>query len=68
LYKQANQRKFDFRSFGDQFFIRKSDSLEIDNRIKDSNSKKDIAKLRGFYDEFVREIPATGKDELVRQK
>lgn len=62
------QRKFDFRSFGDQFFIRKSDSLEIENRIKDSNSKKDIAKLRGFYDEFVREIPATGKLEVVRQK
>ena len=28
------QRKFDFRSFGDQFFIRKSDSLEINNQIK----------------------------------
>lgn len=35
-------RKFDFRSFGSQFFIRKSDSLEINNQI---NDKKYYSKL-----------------------
>jgi len=36
------QRKFDFRSFGDQFFIRKSDSLEIKNQFSNDAYKTEI--------------------------
>ena len=31
-------------------------------------SKWGIAKLWGYYDEFIQDITATGKDEVVRQK
>jgi len=61
-------KNWDFRDFGDMFFNRAKDPLEIDNRIKDSGYQKDIAKLRGYYDEFVRNIPATGKEEMVMKK
>ncbi len=59
------QRKFDFRSFGDQFFVRKSDSLEIKNLIKDEQYKSVITQLRGFYAEFSSKIPDTGKKEVI---
>jgi arylsulfatase A-like enzyme len=62
------QRKFDFRAFGDQFFIRKSDSLEVKNQIGNDAYKAEIEKLRAYYDEFVKHIPSTGKDEWVQQK
>jgi arylsulfatase A-like enzyme len=61
-------KNWDFRAFGDMFFVRAKDPPEIDNRIKDSNYQKDIAKLRGYYGEFIRNIPATGKDELIMKK
>jgi len=64
----ALHRNWDFRDFGDMYFDRTKDPLEIDNRIKDSGDQKDIEKLRGYYDEFIRNIPATGKDEVVNQK
>jgi len=62
------QRRFDFRSFGDQFFVRKSDSLEIKNQIGNDAYKAEIEKLRYYYDKFLNVIPATGKDEWVQQK
>jgi arylsulfatase len=61
-------KNWDFRGFGDMYFNRTKDPLEIDNRIKDSGYQKDIAKLRAYYDEFVRNIPATGKDEMIGKK
>jgi arylsulfatase len=61
----ALHKNWDYRGFGDMFFDRNNDPLEIDNRIKDSRYQKDIAKLRGYYDEFVKNIPATGKEEMV---
>ena len=61
-------KNWDFRDFGDMFFDRTNDPKEIDNRIKDSKYQKDIAKLRGLYDEFVGNIPATGKDEMIKKK
>jgi len=61
-------KNWDFRVFGDMYFDRTNDPLEIDNLIKDSKYQNDIAKLRGYYDEFVRNIPATGKDEMIRKK
>lgn len=60
-----SQRKFDFRSFGDQFFIRKTDSLEIKNLIKDHRYKAEIEKMRGFYRDFISKIPDTGKQEVI---
>lgn len=58
-------RKFDYRSFGDQFFIRKSDSLEIKNQIKNDIYKSEIEKLRGYYQNFTSQIPDIGKQEVI---
>jgi arylsulfatase A-like enzyme len=60
------QIKSDFREFGDQFFVRKSDPFEINNQIKNNSYKGEIEKLRGFYTEFSSSIPDTGKQEVVR--
>ena len=59
-------RKFDFRVFGDQFFVRNSDSLEIKNQIKNDAYIIEIGKLRGLYKRFASEIPDIGKQEVVR--
>ena len=59
------QRKFDFRSFGDQFFIRKSDSLEIKNQISNDAYKTEIEKLGVFYRDFTSKILNIGKQEVV---
>ena len=59
------QRKFDFRAFGDQFFVRKSDSLEINNQINNDLYKPEIAKLRDLYKEFCSRIPDRGKQAVV---
>jgi arylsulfatase A-like enzyme len=58
-------RKFDFRRFGDQFFIRKSDSLEVVNQIKNDSYKSEIEALRGFYQDFTSKIPGIGKQEVI---
>jgi hypothetical protein len=60
------QRKFDFRSFGDQFFVRKSDSLEIVNQIKNDVFKNEIGKLRIYYKNFASQIPDIGKQEVIK--
>lgn len=60
------QRKFDFRSFGDQFFVRKSDSLEIKNQINNTAYKAEIDKIRGYYQDFCAKIPDVGKQEVIR--
>jgi len=59
------QRKFDFRSFGDQFFLRKSDSLEIKNQIQNHDYRKEIEKHRGYYQDFTSKIPDIGKQEVI---
>tara|TARA_R110002050_G_scaffold172142_2_gene304414 strand:- start:6359 stop:7969 length:1611 start_codon:yes stop_codon:yes gene_type:complete len=59
------QARNDFRDFGDMFFDRTKDPLEVDNKINDKRYKKDIAKLRGDYDAFVKNTPSTGKDEMI---
>ncbi|HWS00156.1 MAG TPA: sulfatase-like hydrolase/transferase [Prolixibacteraceae bacterium] len=58
-------RKFDFRAFGDQFFIRKSDSLEIKNQIHNKDYNAEIDKLRGYYQDFKSKIPDIGKQEVI---
>jgi len=61
-------KNWDFRDFGDMFFDRKTDPLETDNKIKDNNYQKEIRTLRSYYDEFVRNTPSTGKDEMIKKK
>ena len=59
------QRKFDFRSFGDQFFIRKSDSLEIKNQFSNDAYKTEIDKLREYYQDFTSKISDIGKQQVL---
>ena len=59
--------ELDYRDFGDMFFDRTKDPLEVDNRINDPGYKDQIAMLRGYYDEFVENTPSDGKDALIRQ-
>ena len=61
-------KKNDFREFGDMFFDMKKDPIEVKNLIHDNKYKKDIAKLRNYYDEFVQNTLATGKIELIKAK
>ncbi len=60
-------KKFDFRPFGDQFFIRKSDSLEINNQIKNTAYKSEIEKLKAYYQDFTTNILDTGKQEVLSE-
>lgn len=64
----AIHKNWDFRNFGDMFFDRKKDSLELENKIDEKQYEKDIMQLRGYYDEFVKNIPSTGKDEWIHQQ
>ena len=59
-----HRRNLDFRAFGDQFFIRKSDSLEVSNQIKNDLYAREIGKLRAFYAGFTSKIPDIGKREV----
>jgi arylsulfatase len=61
-------KNWDYRNFGDMFFDLKNDSLELDNKIDGKQYKSDINKLRNYYEEFVKNVPSTGKDEWVQQK
>ncbi|MDX1702618.1 MAG: sulfatase-like hydrolase/transferase, partial [Melioribacteraceae bacterium] len=58
----------DYRKFGDMFFDRNIDPLEIDNKIMDSKYEEDIRRLRGYYNEFKIKYPATGKNEKISMK
>jgi arylsulfatase A-like enzyme len=61
-------KNWDYRGFGDMYFERATDPLEMDNKIKDTNYQKEINILRRYYEEFVRTTPSTGKDEVIMQK
>ena len=61
------QKKFDYRSFGDQFFIRKSDELEIKNQLKNDAYRTEIEQLRSYYRDFTYRIPDIGKKEVISQ-
>jgi arylsulfatase A-like enzyme len=60
-------RKFDFRSFGDQFFVRKSDSMEVQNQIKNEVYQAEIEKLRAYYQDFSAKISDVGKQEVINK-
>jgi arylsulfatase A-like enzyme len=57
---------FDYREFGDMFFDMKKDPLEVDNKISEKKYQEEISKLRGYYEEFVKNTPSTGKDEMIK--
>lgn len=57
----------DFRSYGDMLFDRKEDPGEIHNRVGDPKYAAVEKQLRGYFDDFVRRIPATGKEEIIRR-
>lgn len=60
-------RNWDYRDFGDMFFNREKDPLEIDNGIDDPENQEHIALLRQYFQEYVEKIPATGKNEMIQQ-
>jgi arylsulfatase A-like enzyme len=62
----AAHPQWDFRAFGDMFFDTLHDPLEVDNRIHDERYKQQIDTLRAYYADFVKQTPATGKDQLIR--
>ncbi|HSH19661.1 MAG TPA: sulfatase/phosphatase domain-containing protein, partial [Draconibacterium sp.] len=59
---------FDYREFGDMFFNTKNDPFEVENRISDKKYRREIIKLRGYYDEYIKNTPSTGKELMIRQK
>lgn len=58
-------KRFDFRNFGDQFFIRNQDPLEIQNQVNNPLYIEEINKLREMYNRFTSDIPDTGKQEVI---
>lgn len=58
-------KKFDYRSFGDQLFIRKSDPLEIKNQVGNHQYKAKLENLKAYYENFTSSIPDIGKQEVV---
>ncbi|MBE0675239.1 MAG: hypothetical protein IH591_11295, partial [Bacteroidales bacterium] len=68
LNPTAIHKNWDYRNFGDMFFVRKDDPLEIENKIDDQKYRNEIVTLRKYYDEFVQRIPSAGKDEVVMNK
>jgi arylsulfatase A-like enzyme len=61
-------KKRDFRSFGDMLFDRKEDPGEIQNRLGNPEYAKVEKQLREYFDEFVRKVLATGKNENIKRK
>ncbi len=57
----------DYRDFGDMFFDRTRDPYELENRIGDPQYQGIIEELRGYYEAYVQNIPATGRDELIEK-
>ena len=57
----------DYRDFGDMFFDRTRDPYELENRIDDPEYQAVIEKLMGYYEEYVQNTPATGRNELIEK-
>ncbi len=59
------RRKFDYREFGDMFFDRSNDPLEIKNGINDSQYKGQISLLKSYYKQFQESYPDIGKQQVI---
>ena len=57
----------DFRAFGDMLFDRERDPGEINNLIDNPEYAEVERQLRVYFDDFVKRIPATGKEEIIRR-
>ncbi len=57
----------DYRDFGDMFFDMEEDPLEVDNKIDDEAKQDEIEKLRSYYEEYIKNTPSTGRDEMIQQ-
>jgi arylsulfatase A-like enzyme len=57
----------DYREFGDMFFDRIKDPLELINGINDVNNQKSIAELRSYYEDFKKQIPGIGMKEMNKK-
>lgn len=60
-------KSWDCRAFGDVFFDRVADPLELENGINDSAYQPTISKLRSYFEDFTQRVPALGKAERVKQ-
>jgi hypothetical protein len=49
------------------FFDRGKDPFEVNNQINNPEYADVIPKMRGYYTEYVKNTPATGKNEWVRE-
>jgi arylsulfatase A-like enzyme len=63
----AVHRNWDYHEFGDMFFDRTRDPLEIQNGISEARYKPMIQTLRSHYEAFKQQIPDTGKRERIKQ-
>ena len=59
----VNPRR-DYREFGDMFFDRKNDPLELNNGINDPKNQQKIAQLRAFYTHFKTQVSGIGMREI----
>ncbi|GAI17758.1 unnamed protein product, partial [marine sediment metagenome] len=57
----------DFRSFGDMLFDSKKDPDEIHNVIDSPEYAKVQKQLREYFDDFTSNVPATGKNEIIKR-
>ena len=57
----------DYREFGDMFFDRIKDPLEIHNGINDKDNQNTIALLRSYYEDFKKQIPGIGMEEMSKK-
>ena len=59
------RKQFDYRDYGDMFFDRIKDSLELQNEINNENYTEQINRLKSFYKTFEQENPDIGKQEII---
>jgi hypothetical protein len=60
------KRKFDYRDFGDMFFDRSNDPLEVQNGILESKYKEQINLLTSYYNRFQQTYPDIGKQQVIQ--
>ena len=59
---------YDYRDFGDMFFVRADDPLEINNQIDNPAYRETVDSLRTLYEAFTEKVPGLGKAELLNSQ
>lgn len=57
----------DFTFFGDMLFDLENDPGEVSNLIRNPEYVRVQKQLREYFDEFTKKVPATGKNEIIKQ-